>query len=222
VNPPPRAAAVLFDMDGLLVDSEPVGYAVEAALVERLGGVWSREHQEKLMGGTLASGADYIARLTGTTLPVDAIVDELLVAMRERFAAGVPTQPGAIECVDAVRAAGVPTALVTSTYRSLLDAALAGLGPHRFAVTVAGDEVTAGKPDPAPYLLACNRLGVDPVTCVVVEDALTGVRSAEAAGCTVLVVPSAPVEPAPRRHIVETLAGIDVDWLLTLPTRRAA
>jgi beta-phosphoglucomutase-like phosphatase (HAD superfamily) len=112
----------------------------------------------------------------------------------------------------------VPTALVTSSFRVLLDAALLKLGSDRFDVTVAGDEVSRGKPHPEPYLTACDRLGVDPATAVVVEDALNGVRSAEAAGCRVVVVPSvAPIDAAPGRRVAGSVATIDPDWLL-LPT----
>src|SRR5207248_1241554 len=112
----------------------------------------------------------------------------------------------------------VKTALVTSSYRVLVDAALGLLGPGRFDASVAGDELPAGKPDPAPYLAACARLGVNPRSCVVLEDAPNGVASAEAAGCVVVVPSIAPVPPAPRRHVVTALSDIDVDWLLSLPT----
>jgi HAD superfamily hydrolase (TIGR01509 family) len=214
---------VLFDMDGLLVDSEPVWYDVETEIVEQLGGTWSHEHQAQCIGGTIRSTAQYIRDLTGTDRPVEALMADALAAMRERFVAGVPTLPGALECVDAVRAAGVPTALVTSTYRSLADAALTGLGSHRFDVTVAGDEVPAGKPDPAPYRLACERLGVEPAACVVLEDSVSGVRSGLAAGCFVVAVPTAAgITGGPRCAVLDTLAGIDVEWLLELPVRAAA
>jgi HAD superfamily hydrolase (TIGR01509 family) len=124
---------------------------------------------------------------------------------------------GALELVDAVRARGGRTALVTSSYRVLVDAVLAELGRHRFDAVITGDEVTRGKPDPEPYLTACERLGVEPRHAVVVEDALNGVVAAETAGCAVVVVPSvAPIEPAPQRYVVDRLDRIDPDWLLSL------
>ena len=117
-----------------------------------------------------------------------------------------------------MRAAGVPTGLVSSSYRVLVDAALDVVGADRFDVSVAGDEIARGKPDPMPYLLACERLGVKPDRCVVLEDAANGVASAEAAGCMVVAVPSVtPIRAVPRRHVVPALTDIRVDWLLALP-----
>lgn len=108
--------------------------------------------------------------------------------------------------------------MVSSSYRVLIDAALDRLGRDRFPVSVAGDEIAHGKPHPEPYLTACARLSTDPRECVVLEDASSGVASAEAAGCVVVAVPSvAPIEATPTRPVVERLADIDVDWLLSLP-----
>jgi HAD superfamily hydrolase (TIGR01509 family) len=212
------AGAVLFDLDGVLVDSEPSWYAVESALVERLGGVWGPEHQQACIGGTLDASCRYIAELTGTARSIEELRGEVLAEMATHFRSVVPVHVGAVELVDAVRARGVPTALVTSTYRVLADAVLDRLGAHRFDTVVTGDEVRAGKPDPEPYLTACARLGVPPASAVVVEDAPTGIRAAEAAGCVVVVVPSiAAVEPAARRYVVRSIAQVDPDWLLTLP-----
>lgn len=211
-----QVRAVLFDMDGILVDSEPVWYAVEHALVERLGGQWSKDHQRRCIGGTIDATCAYIADVTGTDRPGDELRAELLAAMVGRFDARLPLVPGAVALVDGVRQRGVATALVSSSYRVLVDAALRSLGSHRFDVTVAGDEVTAGKPDPEPYLRAAAQLGVDPASCVVVEDAVSGVRAAEAAGCCVVAVPSvAPIPAAPARWVVSAVADIDPDWLLT-------
>jgi HAD superfamily hydrolase (TIGR01509 family) len=140
-----------------------------------------------------------------------------MAGMVEHFTTTLPVIDGAIELVDKVRALGVATALVTSSFRVLLDAALVRLGPHRFDVTIAGDEVERGKPDPEPYRTGCERLSVLPGQTVVVEDALNGVTSAEGAGCHVVVVPSvAAIPPAPRRRVVGSLAAIDPHWLVDL------
>lgn len=211
------ASAVLFDLDGILVDSEPVWYEIEGGLVERLGGTWGRHHQAKCIGGTVDATCRYIADLTGTSMSPADIQAEVMSGMVEHFTTTLPVIEGAVELVDGVRALGVPTALVTSSFRVLLDAALVRLGERRFDVTVAGDEVTRGKPHPEPYLTACARLGVDPSRTVVLEDAMNGVTSAEAAGCLVVAVPSvSPIEPALRRHVVATIGEIDPAWLLTL------
>jgi HAD superfamily hydrolase (TIGR01509 family) len=213
------AAAVLFDMDGLLIDSEPLWYDVEYAVVDRLGGQWAPHHQAACIGGTMDASCRYIIDLTGADVTVDALSDMLIGEMEAHFRQDtLPLHDGALELVDAVRAAGVPTALVSSSYRRLIDAAIDRLGGHRFDTSVAGDEIGRGKPDPEPYLTACARLGVDPRACVVLEDAMSGVRSAEAAGCTVVAVPSvAPIEPTPTRPVVGRISDVDVDWLLSLP-----
>ena len=212
------ASAVLFDMDGLLIDSEPVWYDVEYAVVTGLGGVWGPEHQAACIGGTLDASCRYMIEVAGAQSTVEELTDRLLTEMVRHFTFALPVHEGALELVDAVRAAGIPTALVSSSYRILVDAALQLLGTHRFDVSVAGDEIARGKPDPMPYLVACGWLGVDPAGCVVVEDAINGVASAEAAGCVVVAVPSvAPIEPAARRHVVRTLPEIGIDWLLDLP-----
>jgi HAD superfamily hydrolase (TIGR01509 family) len=210
-------AAVLFDMDGLLVNSEPVWYDVESAVVARLGGVWTRADQAACLGGTMAASSRYIIERTGASVSADELSEEMVDEMVVRFRRDLPLHDGVLPLLDALRERGVPVGLVSSSYRRLVDAALVQLGPDRFDVTVAGDEVTHGKPDPEPYLTACERLGVDPSRTVVLEDADTGVRSAEAAGCIVVAVPSvAPVEATPRRHVVTSLSGVTAEWLLGL------
>jgi HAD superfamily hydrolase (TIGR01509 family) len=142
--------------------------------------------------------------------------------MVQLFATEVRALPGTTELLAALRAEGVPMALVSSSYRVLVDAVLQhGFGP--FDVTVAGDEVTHGKPAPEPYLLACTRLGVDPRQCVVLEDSGAGVASGEAAGCAVVAVPSVAgvvIEPARRRMVRSSLTQVDVPALRALVSRR--
>jgi HAD superfamily hydrolase (TIGR01509 family) len=212
-----RVAAVLFDMDGLLVDSEPVWYDVETAAVARLGGVWTAADQAACLGGTMASSCRYIIERTGASVSAEVLSDEMVDEMVARFRHDLPLHDGAVTLLDTLRERGVPLGLVSSSYRRLMDAALDTLGTDRFDVTVAGDEVAHGKPDPEPYLTACLRLGIEPSRSVVLEDALTGVRSAEAAGCIVVAVPSVtPIEAAPRRHVVASLRSVTADWLLGL------
>jgi HAD superfamily hydrolase (TIGR01509 family) len=212
-----RVAAVLFDMDGLLVDSEPVWYDVETAVVARLGGVWTPADQAACIGGTMAASCRYIIERTQTSASVEALSEEMVGQMVARFRRSLPLHDGALTLLDALRERGVPLGLVSSSYRRLMDAALDTLGADRFDVTVAGDEVVNGKPDPEPYLTACRRLGVEPSRSVVLEDAATGVRSAEAAGCIVVAVPSvAPIEDAPGRHVVASLRSVTPEWLLGL------
>jgi HAD superfamily hydrolase (TIGR01509 family) len=212
-----RVAAVLFDMDGLLIDSEPVWFDVESAVVTRLGGVWTPADQAACIGGTMAASCRYIIERTGTSQSVEALSEEMVDEMVARFRHDLPLHDGALTLLGELRQRGVPIGLVSSSYRRLVDAALDTLGPERFDVTVAGDEVTHGKPHPQPYLDACAHLGVEPSRVVVLEDAETGVRSAQAAGCIVVAVPSvAPIEAGPRRHVVASLESISAEWLLGL------
>jgi len=208
--------AVLFDMDGVLIDSEPIWYAVEGGLVERLGGQWGREHQARCIGGTVDATCRYIVELTGTSWSAAEVQEAVMTDMVAACSSDdLAVHEDALELVDAVRALGARTALVTSSFRVIVDAVLDRLGPHRFDAVIAGDEVIRGKPDPEPYLNACERLGVAPPEAVVIEDALNGVMAAEAAGCTVVAVPSvAPIEPGPRRYVVDRIGDIDPHWLL--------
>jgi HAD superfamily hydrolase (TIGR01509 family) len=214
------SAAVLFDMDGLLVDSEPLWTVGEIELAEHLGGTWSDELKVAIIGtrldvaiATILEWYD-VPRAAGDREAAMAFLLERMVALYQH---DLPIMPGAIDLIDAVRRAGIPTALVSSSYRVLVDAALDTLGRGRFDVSVAGDEVSAGKPDPAPYLEACRQLGVDPTRTVALEDAMSGVRSAEAAGCTVIAIPwIGEIKPAPRRPVVASLKEIKVTWLLGL------
>ena len=195
--------AFLFDMDGLLVDTEPLWLETETEVMARLGAPWAVEDQEALLGGSMARAVTFmLARATRPATPRQ-VEEWLLDGMLRRAGEGrVVTRPGARELLSSVAAAGLPYALVTSSQRAFAEAVLDGTG-FRFPVVVTGNDVTAVKPDPEPYLLAARLLGVDPVRCVALEDSPTGVASASAAGCAVVAVPSLlPVEAAPGRVIV--------------------
>jgi HAD superfamily hydrolase (TIGR01509 family) len=211
------AAAVLFDMDGLLIDSEPLWTIAEIELASSLGGEWNDEIKAAIIGTRLDVAVLKVLQWYGVDHgPADVAraMDFLLARMVELFHDELPLMPGALAVVDGVRALGVPTALVSSSYRVLMDAALDVLGRGRFDETLAGDEVAHGKPSPEPYLTVCKMLGVPPQRCVIVEDAMSGVESGEAAGATVVAVPwIAPVEALPHRPVVASLEAIDPAWL---------
>jgi HAD superfamily hydrolase (TIGR01509 family) len=215
--------AVLFDMDGLLVDSEPLWTIGEIELADHLGGTWSDELKAAIIGTRLDTAIRTILEWYGVPQDpsdVDSAMGFLLDRMVELYHDQLPVMPGALELIDALRAAGVATGLVSSSYRVLVDAVLDGVGRDRFDVTLAGDEVAHGKPDPEPYLTACERLGILPAEAVVLEDAMSGVTSAEAAGCKVVAVPwIAPIPPAPNRVVVGSLKELSVDRLLSLTDR---
>jgi HAD superfamily hydrolase (TIGR01509 family) len=217
-------------MDGLLVDTEPLWLETESEVMTRLGGTWTEADQRVLLGGSMARTVAYIlARARpaqpelskGTRLATPGQVAAwLMEGMLARAAAGrVVTRPGARELLAEVAASGVPHALVTSSQREFADAVLAGTG-FRFPVMVTGDDVTAHKPDPEPYLLAAKLLGVDPARCIALEDSPNGVASAGAAGCLVIAVPSLlPLQPAPGRIVMSTLGEVNMKVLRVLAKR---
>jgi beta-phosphoglucomutase-like phosphatase (HAD superfamily) len=204
-------AAVLWDLDGTLVDTEPLWRRAEAGLVAQYGGQWTYEDGLQLVGTALPDYAQ-VLREHGVRLSVDEILDDMVVRVLEGQAGGPPWQPGARELVEALRRAGVPQALVTSSYRSLTVPVVEATGA--FAVVVPGDEVAGAKPDPEPYLTAAARLGVDVTRCVVVEDSSKGVAAGLAAGARVLLVESpADVPEDPRLSRTDSLRLVGLDHL---------
>ncbi|GAA2089723.1 HAD family hydrolase [Actinomadura alba] len=211
--------AVLFDMDGLLIDSERLWLEVEAEVMAWLGGNWGPEHQERLVGGSLTRTVSYMLSLSGPVAPPDEVGRRLLDGMTERLRTEVPMLPGAKALLGEVRDAGLPSALVSSTHRRVMEHALDGIGREHFTVTVAGDEVSSNKPHPEPYLTAARLLGVAAERCVALEDSLSGITAAEAAGCASVAVPSVvAIPPAPGRLVVESLSDLDVPTLSALVT----
>lgn len=212
--PPPFPAAVLWDMDGTLVDTEPYWIEAEYALVEEYGGTWSQEHALNLVGNDLLLSGEYIREHGGVPLEAADIVERLLDGVIAHIRERVPWRPGAVELLVHLQTAGVPCALVTMSYERFVAPVLDALPEGSFATVVTGDAVTVGKPHPEPYLTAAALLGVEPADCLAIEDSNTGAKSAEAAGCTVLVVPNhVPVLDGDRRVFRETLVGLDLPAL---------
>ena len=207
-------AAILWDMDGTLVDTEPCWIDAEYALAERYGGTWSHEHALNLVGNDLIASGTYIREHMGIDLEPSLIVEELLDHVVASVERSVPWRPGAVELLAGLQEHGIPCALVTMSYRRFVAPVLAALPEGTFAEVVTGDAVLRGKPHPEPYLKAARALGVDPADCLAIEDSNTGARSAEAAGCRVLVVPNhVPVLPGERRVFAESLSGLGVEDL---------
>ena len=201
-------AAVLWDMDGTLVDTEPYWIAAEYALAEKYGGRWTDEQALSLIGNDLIESGRYIREHMGIDVEPSVIVEELLDEVIARVEQAVPWRPGAVSLLADLQSAGVPCALVTMSYRRFVAPILAALPTGSFTAVVTGDAVLQGKPHPEPYLRAARQLGVDPARCLAIEDSNTGARSAEAAGCTVLVVPNhVPVLAGERRVFSESLSG---------------
>ena len=214
----PLPAAVLFDMDGLLVDTEQVWFEVESGLVTELGGTWGPEDQLALVGGPLERTLEHIVGSVPGPVSHDEVRARLLGGMVTRLRRGpVHWMPGARRLLEETSAAGVPRALVSSSLRVVVDGVLDAIGREHLPVTVSGDDVSRTKPYPDPYLLAARTLDVDPTSCVALEDSATGATSARAAGCYTVAVPSLAAVPAGiAHHQVASLEELDLAALAAL------
>ncbi|MFB7762263.1 HAD family hydrolase [Streptomyces xiamenensis] len=219
----PLPQAVLLDMDGTLVDTEGFWWDAEVEVFAGLGHTLSEEYRAVVVGGPMTRSAGFLIEATGADITLDEARDALNAAFLRRLDQGIALMPGAHRLLTELAVHRVPTALVSASHRTVIDRMLGSIGAHHFALTVAGDELTRTKPHPDPYLTAAAGLGADPARCVAVEDTLTGVASAEAAGCQVIAVPSvAPVPPAPGRTVVTSLEEISVGFLRALHHRAPA
>lgn len=214
----PELKAVLFDMDGTLVDSEKIWGVALTELAARYGGVLSDAARRAIVGTAAMETMRILLDDIGQPWRDPHEGARWLDARTlELFADGLEWLPGAFELVTAVRADGLPTALVTNTARPLVEVALDTLGRHNFDVVVCGNEVPKAKPDPAPYLAAVTALGVAPANCVVIEDSVSGIMSARAAGCTVVAVPqNGTVVADPDVAVFQSLLEVDLSLLRTL------
>ncbi len=204
--------AVLWDMDGTLIDTEEYWFAEEAAIVNKYGGTWSTTDAQFLIGKDLMSVGQHLQGL-GVPLSPLQIVEQLLAGVRSRMSQQLPWRPGAEQLLHAVRAANIPCALVTMSWSTAVQVFLDAL-PGVFQVVITGDRVQRSKPHPEPYLLAAHELGLAPNNCVAIEDSPTGLASAEAAGTRALVVPHIlPIPAAPGRSRASSLQQVDLTTL---------
>lgn len=211
----PSLRAVLFDMDGTLTNTEELWTVALHATAAALGGSLSQSTREQMVGRPFGHVVDMLHQETGAARDPRLTGADLLAKVEELFSRDVPWQPGARELLASVRQAGLKTALVTSSPNRIVDVAIATLGA--FDVTVCGNDVRHGKPDPEPYLTAMNLLGVTPDESVAIEDSPSGALSAERAGVAVLVIPSAaPVPASAARTIVASLVGHSAQSLRAL------
>jgi HAD superfamily hydrolase (TIGR01509 family) len=209
--------AVLWDMDGTLVDTEPYWIAEERSLVQAHGGVWTDEHAHHLVGNDLLVSAEYILAHSPIALTPVEIVHELLAGVVARVTEHVPWRPGARELLASLVAHGVPCALVTMSWESLATAVVSNLPSGSFVVVITGDVVSHGKPHPEPYLSAARLLGVDLGACIAIEDSPPGVASAVAAGIATIAVPHHVEVPETTGAVqISTLAGLAPQDLLRL------
>ena len=208
VENPPVPAAVLWDLDGTLIDSEPYWMAEESALVHSYGGHWPKEMADQLVGNALLDSADFIRANSPVTMAprdiVTTLTDGVVARLRER----IPWRPGARELLAELVEAGVPCALVTMSWRTMVDAVVDQL-PGMFETTLSGDEVERGKPDPLAYRMAADAVGVPISDCVALEDSEVGVTSAYDAGARTICIPlMVEVAQRPGLAYVDTLEGL--------------
>jgi HAD superfamily hydrolase (TIGR01509 family) len=211
----PLPAAVLWDLDGTIVDTEPLWFAAELRLAAAYGVRWSEEDHAALVGSDLLAAGAFIRDFTGIPLAPEQIVERMVADVCDGLDRAVEWRPGARELLAGLRTAGVACALVTMSYREIAERVVARLPERTFDVVVTGEEVRHGKPHPEPYLTAARRLGVAVRDCVVIEDSATGTASGAAAGAHVIAVPNVVAVPdRPGMVTLETLEGVAPDGLL--------
>ena len=210
--------AVLWDMDGTLVDSEPVWARVQMELLSSLGAVWTVEDCVNLVGSDLGDAVKaWMARIPDGVIEPEELAERMYGEVVRSLKEEIVLRPGAVELLLALKAEGIPCALVSASYRVMIDAVLSHLPPDLFDVIVAGDEVRNGKPHPEPYLTAARELDVDPADCIVIEDSLSGTASGTAAGAFVVAVPQwLTIPAAPRRLVLESLESLTPEALRDL------
>jgi HAD superfamily hydrolase (TIGR01509 family) len=200
-------------MDGTIVDTEPYWMRAETLLVESFGGTWSHEDALALVGQGLWHSARLL-QARGVALAEDEIIQGLTRSVMEQIRVAVPWRPGAMELLAELRAAGIPTALVTMSLRSLAELVVESMSFPAFDAIVSGDDVTHAKPHPEPYLRGAELLGVAIADCVALEDSEPGLASAVASGAVSIGVPHmVPIPESDGHTLWPTLAGRTLDDL---------
>lgn len=204
-------AAVLWDMDGTLVDSEEYWLSSEQSLAQQFNGSWDAQDGLDLIGMSLYDSTKVMKAKMGIDLEPDEIINRLTDDVVAQLEVSIPWRPGAQELLRELKKRGVKTALVTMSMKRMAESVANQIPFEAFDVIVAGDMVTHGKPHPEPYLLAAQLLGVAPEDCVAFEDSNTGLTSAEAAGTKAIGVTNiVPIPEKPGRIIWPTLEGVSL------------
>ena len=201
-------SAVFFDMDGLLVDSEPLWLESETEMMAQYGYQWLESDQAACLGGPLDRVGNYMSGLIDGKRDGSSLTSEIIERMVDKFKGELPFMPGAIELITDLRAHEVELTLVSASPRSLVDAALSNFEVNPFARSISSNDVKVTKPDPEGYLLAASSGGHEITNSLVLEDSLTGVTAAKASGAWVLAVPHlVPIEKLGRVDITNSLAN---------------
>ena len=207
---------IFFDMDGLLVDTEPYWLQTERELMAEFGVHWQSEDQLFCLGGPMEKVGRYMSDLAESKQSPEWFASELIDRMAEKFTLISP-MPGISQLLSEISKNHIPAALVSASPRRLVDAVLTSIPNHPFALSISADDVVRGKPHPDPYLKAATLLRVAIENSLILEDSPTGVTAARASGAWVVAVPHiAPIVPAQRSVVIETLAGASVASLWNL------
>ena len=203
--------AVLWDLDGTIVDSEPYWLLSEQRLVEEFGGTWSEADGFALIGAGLTNAAEHLQKC-GVDMPVDAIVKRMVDEVDVMNAKQVPWRPGALELIRSIHDAGIPQVIVTMSYRTTAQFVADEVG--LFAGVICGEDVTHSKPHPEPYQMGAALVGASPRDCVAMEDSIPGNESAVAAGAVTIALPlHVPLPESENYTIWHTMVGRDVSHI---------
>ena len=209
-------SAVFFDMDGLLINSEPLWLESETEMMAAFDYQWLESDQAACLGGPLDRVGNYMSNLIGGKKDGHSLMLEIIERMVEKFKGDLPLMPGALTLIDDLRAHDVELTLVSASPRSLVDAALANFEINPFSRSISSNDVKVTKPDPEGYLLAASSGGHDISDSLIFEDSLTGVTAAKASGAWVMAVPHlVPITKAGRVDVTDSLANWSYEKLLT-------
>lgn len=209
-------SAVFFDMDGLLINSEPLWLESETEMMAAFDYQWLESDQAACLGGPLDRVGNYMSNLIGGKKDGHSLMLEIIDRMVEKFKGDLPLMPGALDLIDDLRAHDVELTLVSASPRSLVDAALANFEVNPFSRSISSNDVKVTKPDPEGYLLAASSGGHDISDCLIFEDSLTGVTAAKASGAWVMAVPHlVPITKSARVDVTDSLANWSYEKLLT-------
>ena len=209
-------SAILFDMDGTLIDSEPLWLEAEIEIMEELGCNWDQQDQINCLGGPIDKTENYMQDRSNNIKPFGYFTKKLDDVMEQKLSTKLDLIPNALEIINECKRSELKIALVTASSGRLMRAVLKRFPVGIFDTVVSYDDVERSKPDPEPYLLAAKTLGVDITNCVVLEDSLTGVQSGLSAGAQVIGIPHLVKMPSnPNLRVVESLSEINMDRLTT-------
>ena len=218
-----KPAAVLWDMDGTIVDSEHYWLSSEQELAASVGAIWTEQDGMNLIGMSLYDSSRLIKQKLGLEISADEVISTLTASVISKLEHSLPWRPGALELLTELKQSGMPMALVTMSMRTNADAVVARMGEKFFDLVIAGDEVEHGKPHPEPYLKAARLLGVDIKDCIAFEDSISGLKSAEASGAIAIGIPNMiKIPEQPGRILWPTLRGVTISDLQDIHQKKRA